>query len=279
MKKNYIGIDIGGTKIEGILWRAGKIVAHEKYKTPQTRAKFLSELAKLITALSAGGKIAGIGIGVAGILNSEKGIVIDSIHMPFLNGFNLAVFLKQRFRAPVKIDNDARCFLLGELRFGASRGKQNVVALTLGTGLGGAVLDHGRIIRGAHDAAQLTGLILSEKNGEFLNFQDLVSEHGFKRLGIKDPLEYQNRAFAGDKRAKKIYDLIGKNLGIGCSIIARVFDPELIVIGGGIARAGELLLAPAKKEMSRRLKNAKQPEIKISKLKNAALLGAVGMFL
>ena len=163
--------------------------------------------------------------------------------------------------------------------FGSARGKKNVVALTLGTGLGGAVLDQGRMIRGAHDAAQLTSLILSEKKGKSLSFQDLVSKHGFDRLGVRDPLVYQNRAFAGDKKAKKIYDTVGKYLGIGCGIIARVFDPELIVIGGGIARAGRLLLVPAKKEMKKRFKKTKTPEIKISKLKNAALLGSVSMFL
>lgn len=282
MNKSYIGIDIGGTKIEGILWKQGKVVRAEKISTPKNRNKFLQEIRDLVLRISGGGKFAGLGIGVAGALDHQKGLIYRSPNIKFLNGYNLARALQKALRKKVLLDNDTKCFLRAEMAYGFARRKHNTVGLTIGTGLGGAVLAEGNILRGwHHGAAELSHMILYAQNDKILDFEDLVSSHGFARLGVSDPLECQNQAFAGNKKALEIYDIIGTFLGIGLANIANIFDPELIVIGGGIARAGDLLLRPARRAMAKRAILAEKdwPQIRISKLKYPIAMGAVSLFL
>lgn len=280
--RNLIGIDIGGTKIEGILWKQGKVVSAEKISTPRSRDKLVKSLFDLAAQLRAGGKINGVGLGIAGSLNIKTGTIYESPNLRFLENFNLGRVLQKQLGIKVLFDNDAKCFLRAEMVFGFARGKKNVAALTLGTGLGGAVLAEGNIVRGAHQgAAELSHMILYAEHGQVLNFEDLVSSHGFKRLGIDDPLDCQRRAFGGDKKALKIYKEIGQFLGLGLANIANVFDPELVVIGGGISRAGRLLMDPAKKAMRKFavLKPRHLPQIRISRLVHPAALGATTLFL
>lgn len=279
-KKSYVGIDIGGTKTEGILWRSGKVLRVLKIKTPKSKDRFLKSLLDLTFYLSAEESYQGLGIGIPGIVNYLTGQILVCHHLPFLNNFNLARFFQKKLGKKVLSENDTKCFLRAEMRFGFAGGKKNVVAVTLGTGLGGAVLVEDKIVHGAHYAAQLTGMILSKDRGKLLTFEDLVSSHGFKRLAVNDPLEYQRLAIAGDKKAIKIYNEIGKYLGIALANIAKIFDPELIVIGGGIANVGRLLLKPALEEVRRQKISSKYlPIIKVSKLQHSGALGAVSLFL
>lgn len=280
-EKMHIGLDIGGTKIEAILWDKRKVIRAEKISTPKNKPAFFNEINGLIKRISVGGKFSGIGIGVAGALDYQKGVIYSSPNIRFLDNFNLKKALEAGLNKKVLLDNDTKCFLRAEMAYGFARGKKNVVALTLGTGLGGAVLAEGNIIRGTHHGvAQLSRMILYAQNYKILDFEDLVSSHGFKRLGVSDPLKCQNRAFAGDKKAIKIYDEIGKFLGVGLANVTNIFDPELIVIGGGIARAGDLLLRPARGAMAKRavLPRKDWPDIRISKLEHPVALGAVSMF-
>lgn len=320
----FIGLDIGGTKIEGILWSGGRVLNVQKIKTPKNRGKFLKAVAEFIPDLKGGRRIQGLGISCAGAIEERTGKIIRSPNMPYLNGVNLPRILSKKFRVRAKIQNDTNCFLLGELKFGQARGRKNVVALTLGTGVGGAVLIDGRMLKGAHVSAAELGhmMIASRKSpllqflptrgggkvggrgeGELFSVEDLCSSHFFKRFNLGGALDVQHKAEAGNKKAKKIYRQLGRNLGIALANLTNIFDPELIILGGGISRGAHLFLKDALAEMKKhvlvslknlprtiakpaRVKIGKKtmvrgllPPVKISKLKHAGALGAVSLFL
>ena len=276
-----IGLDIGGSKIDGILWQDGKILNSAKIKTPRNRKGFLESLSSLIKGLTGGKEVKGIGIAMAGAIDIKSGVVMKSPNMKFVNNFSLAGFIQKKFRRPVAIDNDTHCFLLGESRFGAIRGKKNVVALSLGTGTGGAVLIEGQMLRGKDGAAgELGQIIIEEAKGKFYTVEDLISGHGFARYSKKRPREIESLARKGNRRMIKIYKNVGKYLGIALANYINIFNPEIIVIGGGISHSGKLILRPAIREMKKHalIPPSKYPIIKISKLEHAGALGAVALF-
>lgn len=289
-----IGFDVGGSKIEGVLWRAGRVASKEKAKTPRNTRALVALLVKLTHKLRGKEKLTGVGLAAAGAMDFKAQKILQSPNLRYLNDVRLGKLLEKRIRVPVRMDNDANCFLRAEARFGHARGKKNVVALTLGTGVGGAVLVDGRLLQGKHGAAGELGHMVIAYPHSFspfsprergrlrggLTLEDLVSSHGFLRLGVKDPLDCQNKAFAGDKKATKVYEQVGKYLGSALASLVNIFDPELIILGGGISRARWLLTRSAEKEMRKHtmLPTRLLPLIRISKLKHAGALGAVTLF-
>ena len=271
-QKTFLGIDIGGSKIEGILWSRGVLRA-KKINTASSRKKFLEDLFDLVTELKAGRKIFGIGIGSAGTIDLGSGRILFGPNTKILNKLDLAAFLRKKFKTPVRVDNDAKCFLRGEHMFGSGRGKKHLVGLTLGTGVGGAVISDGKMLRGSATTAYELGHMIIADRG--LTPEKLISSHGFR----VNPLRIQNAAFAGNAAATRIYDKIGKHLGVTLANLANIFEPELMIIGGGISRAGDLLLRPALKEMKKHVTDSVRiPPVKISKLKYAGALGAAALF-
>ena len=279
--KRYIGLDIGGSKIEAILWQRGKVLRSIKVKTPQTKRQFFSTLFKVIEDIAANDKFSGIGIAVAGALDHKLELIYKSPNLPFLNGVRLGKLIERKMRTRVRFDNDTNCFLRAEARIGQGRDKKNIVALTIGTGVGGAVISEGEFIIGTHgSAAELGHMIISKEKNKFMSAEALVSKHGFRRLGVKKPLDAQNKAFAGDKKSIEVYREIGKFLGLALANFINIFDPEIIILGGGISRARELLLVPAKREMSKHvlLPRNKLPRVVVSKLAHAGAIGAALLF-
>jgi glucokinase len=269
--KTILGIDIGGTKIQGILWK-GKIVSAKTIATPKNKKAFIKSLVRLIQDLRNGQKIGGIGLAVAGVLDWKNGVILKSPNLKFLNGVRLGSIITRQVKLPVCLENDTKCFLLGEARFGQAKNKKNVVALTLGTGVGGAVLADGKLMRGAHGAAGELGHMLIEREiGRLMTLEDLVSSHGFSRLGVFDPR----------KGSGEIYQKIGRYLGVALGNLVNIFNPELIILGGGIAKAGTILTKPALVEMEKHalLSRKYLPQVRVSRLEYAGALGAVSLFL
>jgi glucokinase len=281
-KAQYIGIDIGGSKIDSILWENGRTTRNLKSRTPKSRRKFLACVLDLVKELSIGKNVAGVGVSVAGAINLKQGKILRSPNLRFLKNFGMRSWLHSRTKKPVRVDNDAKAFLRAEMVFGAARGKARVVALTLGTGVGGAVAINGQILRGVHNSAfELGHIIIAQKGDKALTLEDLVSSRGFFRLGVRQPLDAQNKGFAGERHSIRVYEEIGKYLGRGLASLVNIFDPDLIVLGGGISRADYLLRRPALKEMRKYVLSSLKalPHVEISKLKHAAALGAVSLFL
>lgn len=279
-KKAFIGVDIGGTKIEGVLFRAGKIQAHNRISTPRSRPSFLRAIFGLIGGLAGEYKLSGVGLACAGAMDLQRKVILNSPNLKFLNGMALPKAVEEKFPVPVRIDNDTNCFLLAESLWGQARGKKHVVALTLGSGVGGAILADGKLLRGSHGAAGELGHIILPRDRELYSVEDLISKKGFIARGGKDGIELAKKAARGNSKAKAIFVAMGRDLGVTLASLVNMFDPQVIILGGGIAKANQLFISAAKSEMAKYTLLPKQylPPIKISTLKYAGPLGAVALF-
>lgn len=221
MANHIIGLDIGGTKIRAVLAGGDKILEKVQIKTPlKNRAEFLKGLeatiGALISKLPSEEKISGIGAGIAGALDLNKGIILNAPNIKILNGFNIKGWLQKKFGCKVEIDNDARCFLRGEYLFGAGKGYENLVGITFGTGVGGGIMINGKMIYGANGSAGELGHMIIE--------------------GKKDWETLTVKQFRKSKFSKASVEEFKKNSGIGLSNIVNVLDPEAIIIGGSAAK-------------------------------------------
>lgn len=205
--KRFIGIDIGGSAIKVLSvnqsWKHSKdFVA---VATPKNKRAFLKAITSVVESLSSQ-PIDGIGIGVPGIVDAKRGVLVHAPNLSFLNKWNVKRFFA-KYRIPVRVDNDSRCFLRAEAVLGVGRGKRYIAVLTMGTGVGGGLFIDGKVYYGAKGAA-----------GEFGHM-------------VVD-------------RKKTIEELAGKNasastknkneaVGIGIANIINAFDPEIVIMGGG----------------------------------------------
>lgn len=208
MEKFYLGIDVGGTKIKGVLldnvknrWFSVFDVA-----TPQNRKLFLDVLDQKIRGLIENKKIVGIGIGLPGIVNVKTGVLVKAPNLPFLNGWPAKKFFS-KFKLRVKIDNDSRCFLRSEAILGAGKKYKNIVALTIGTGLGGGIMINGKIYYGSHNAAGEFGRMIMNDGKE-------LEKLGNKKTNLK-PVDRD------------------KIIGLGISDLINALDPQIVILGGG----------------------------------------------
>jgi len=247
--KNIIGIDIGGTKISGIVTDGKKVLKELTIVTPKTMADFIYSLKHLVGFLSAGQKISGIGIGMAGVIDTKRKVAVYSPNIKYVNNFNF----NKLFGKKIKIEaaNDAKCFALAEAMLGQGKNCDSVLGVILGTGIGNGFVLNGKIYNGDnYGAGEVGHMIYDGKN----TFESLFQ-----------------KARDGNNN-KQLSQLVGVLLGNVC----RVLDPELIILGGGVALdkkrkfVENAKIICAKMLSSYRIK----PRIVVSKLKNAGALGA-----
>lgn len=267
INKNYIiGIDIGGSKINAIIFNGGKVLKSAKILTPKkSRKEFLEKLEALVRKLTSGisdKNISRIGCAVAGALDLKIGAILNAPNLRFLNNFNIKNWLKKKFNYKVKIDNDARSFLRAEYMFGAGRGYKNLVGVTLGTGIGGGIIINGKMFYGAGDSAGELGHMIIDRGKDLEN------------LTVK-----QARKFNFSKTAVNEFS---KNLLFGFANIINILDPEVIIIGGAAADMAKFFLPKARKSVNQFVispKSRKNVKIIIGKLgENAAAIGAAALF-
>lgn len=266
-KKYIIGIDIGGSKINAIVFNDGKVLKNAKIPTPKkSRKEFLEKLEALVRKLISdinNKEISGIGCGVAGALDLRKGVVLNAPNIKILNGFNIKNWLHKKFGCEVKIDNDARLFTRAEYLFGVGRRYKNIIGMTLGTGIGGGIIIDGKIIYGANDSTGELG--------------HMVIDHGkdFEFLTVK-----QVRKLKFSKAAVKEFE---KNLGIGLANIINILDPEVVLISGGAAYYIKGIIPRVEKVMKKFIispKSRKNVKILVGKLgENAGATGAAALFI
>ncbi len=267
-----LGLDIGGSKIAcALVSETGEVV---RFAERPTLAKFGRD-AILQTAidlademLSASSDVQAIGIGSGGQIDAQRGLVVSATDvLPGWSGTHLADVFWQRFRLPVKVDNDVNALASGELVFGAAQGASTVVFLALGTGVGGALVINGKLHRGAtHTGGEIGHLILSPASDARLDtggargtLEAYCSGSGlaqtYQHLGgdpALDGREIGRRALEADSLATQAVAATGEWLGLGLASVANIIDPELILIGGGLASLGDLLLAPARRILAER---------------------------
>jgi glucokinase len=251
-----IGVDVGGTKIlAGVVDRDGNVLSRHLVESPEgSGSKVLTALEESIEAL-VDERVQAIGLGVPSHLDRETRKVLRATNLP-LDDFDLAEYVRARFGLPVGIENDAGAATLAEWKLGAGRGASNLVLLTLGTGVGGGIVLDGALYRGWAEIGHMVvlaggppcqGNCHGHGHLETLASGTAADRAAQELFGAEaDARELVEQARAGDEAAVARLDEIGGYLGAAIGSLANLFDPELVVVGGGFGEAaGDLLLERA----------------------------------
>lgn len=261
MKAEVIGIDLGGTAIKlGRFSEDGKCRESLTLPTPQpaTPEAVIQALVAAINALEITA-VKAIGVGTPGPTDAAGKIAKIAINLVGWNDIPVAELLEAKTGLPTIIANDANCAGLGEAWLGAGRNFRNLILLTLGTGVGGAIILDGKLFTGHQGAAGELGLISLNPEGPKCNsgnngsLEQYVSVQAIRRLTGLEPLELGELAEKGDRKALDFWQNYGKNLGIGLASLIYVLTPEVIIIGGGISASAKFFFPAALAEIERRV--------------------------
>jgi len=259
----YLGIDIGGTKIAaGLVSADGRVLRRSRRPTPLSGGTAILDAALRLAEEYQAEGAAAIGVGTGGQVNAGLGVLVSATSLlPGWAGTDVKAAFEAAFRVPCFVDNDVNALAVGESRFGAGRGLDTVVYLALGTGVGGALLLNGRLYHGAHWAGAEFGhlLLTMDDVGKRRTLEDFASGPGlvqtYRKLGGLGG-EVTGEAVAAeakrDPESTSAFAVTrtGEYLGYGLVSLANILDPNLIVIGGGLAALGDLLLEPARRVLS-----------------------------
>jgi len=273
-----IGIDLGGTKLNVGLVQNNEIITSKKQKIPQNcndEWEVLNLIINLTKEVIQDHKIAGIGVGVPSILDRKSGIIHEVQKIPTWKEIHLGAILGKEFNVPVSIDNDANCFALGEYQFGAAKGCQNFVGLTLGTGMGSGIITSGKLMGDANGGSGEFGMI------PYLDgvLEDYCSGNFFKNILKVDGEEMSKLASNNNNEALKGYEQFGEHLGNAIKVILFAVDPEIIIIGGSIVQSSMYFDKGLKKSLSTFAykKTLENIEIRYSNTPNIAILGSAAL--
>jgi glucokinase len=305
-----IGVDLGGTKmLIGVLSGAGTEPLYEQREasTGQTEDELVELLVREVEeARSARPDVAAVGLGIPATIDHERGIAIAAVNLP-LSEVPIKEVVSERTGLPVFVDNDANVAAYAEYLYGAAQGKPYMVMLTVGTGIGGGLVLGGEVYRGSTGAAAELGHTVIQMDGPPCQgncpnhgcVEALASGTALGREGraaaesapdsalgkvlaggeAVDGKAVTEAALAGDEVAIGVFDLIGSRLGVACATFANVFQPDAIVVGGGVIAAGDLLLEPARRELRRRALNPmnRTPILEATLGNDAGMIGAAAM--
>ena len=276
--KKILGIDIGGTKIHIGVIENGKIIQEKKFSTSADGAKeeIISELiAGIAPFISA--DLEGIGIGVPGLVDEAQGIIYDLNNIPAWKKVHLKKALQDHFKIPVFLTNDANCFILGEKVFGKAQEYNNVVGLSLGTGLGGGIIIDNKLYSGILTCAgEIGGIPYLDAS-----FENYCSGKFFKEKYGVESKQLLIRAEKGDEKALKIFRDFGKHLGNAIKVVLFMLSPEAIILGGSVCKAYSFFKDAMLQEVETfPFKGVTSSlVIKTSDMENSALFGAVAFFI
>lgn len=275
---NRIGIDVGGTNVKialvddnGNIIYSNSVPTHAELGYEYTVNNIKQAIYALLkeTKLTTS-DIEGIGFGFPGQIDYTNGIVLNAPNIPGWVGVPIAKMIEDEFHIPTRVDNDVRCAALGELNYGAGKGCENLICITVGTGIGSGLIINGKLVRGASNAAGEIGHIKLQmhdgpicgcgdtgcleafasgpaivamaedyiKGGKSTKFREIANGNQLT------PYIVCEAAKAGDPVAQRIFSIIGEYIGIGMSGVVNLLNPERIIVGGGVADAGEFLLKP-----------------------------------
>jgi glucokinase len=311
-EKLIVGVDLGGTKIDAVL--ADDCGNIRKRELKETRAAegpnaVIKRIVDAVKTVSADSKIVAVGIGAAGIIDVETGLITVSPNLPGWRNIKLKDILERELDVKTFVDNDATVAALAEHKFGIAVGCDHFVCVTLGTGIGGGIVTNGQIYRGISGSAGEIGHMTIDINGPRCGcgntgcWEALASGTALEREArvkiaedIKTTIpkyakESDGRITAkgvylaaqdGDKLANELIKQLGFYLGVGLANLVNIFNPQLIVISGGVSRMGDMLLEPARKTLRERAfeLSAKAARVEVSPLGyDAGPLGAVALAL
>jgi glucokinase len=280
-----IGLDVGGTKIlSGLVDRDGNVLAEHEVPSPGgSETEVLRALDEAVEA-HFDERVAAIGYGIPANLERGTGRILNAMNLS-LDDVDLVARSRERFGLPVGIENDGGAATLAEWRRGAGRGTQNLVMLTLGTGVGGGIVLDGRLFRGW---AELGHIVVQEGGAECTcggrgHLEVLASGNAGDRAARElygpeaDAHTLTERARSGDDAGREALARIGHSLGAAIGSLANVFDPELTVVGGGFgAAAGDLVLEPAREGARREAVSPADGTLRIVAAELGSEAGLVG---
>lgn len=311
-EKYIIGVDLGGTKIAvGVVDKHGRVLKKKKEKTEIEKGPFgiINQMLKLTEDVSREyiQDIEAIGIGAAGPLNTREGLLLSPPNLPNWERVQLTQPFEKKFKIPVYLENDANAAALGELFFGAGRGCANIIYLTISTGIGGGIIINGKLYTGANYNAGEVGHVVLDKDGPLCGcgsygcleafasgtaIAKRAREHIIKE-GIKtkiltiakstENITAENVFLAakeGDKFAISLLDEILNYLGIGIAGLCNIFNPECIILGGGVTKIGNILFEKVRRVVDFRCFKPIADAVKIlpAKLKdNVGIVGAASV--
>jgi glucokinase len=265
--KKVIAIDLGGTNLRASLVINNKIAKYLKNKTPKTEKELIDLMFKSI-ALLMDKDVKGIGVSSAGPL--KDGIIKNPPNLPLKN-YNLKAVLEKKFKKRVEICNDAHCVALAESILGVK--KKNFIILTLGTGVGGGIITDGKLYEGQGFGGEMGHIVLNNgRDFESLvgwkNTKELTKKAFGKELLINDLIKMKT------KKSEEILNNLAVYLGQGIGSLINVFDPEIVVIAGGVRETGSAFLDRIKREVRKYSVLPKTTPIQWSKLDHPGSLGA-----
>ena len=304
-----IGVDLGGTKmLLGVLDGDSKTVWESRERSAGEGEGELVELLvrEVEEARAARAGVETIGLGIPATIDHERGLAVSAVNLPIAD-LPIRDLVVERTGLPTFVDNDANVAALAEHLFGAARGAENAVMLTIGTGIGGGLILGGEIYRGATGAGAELGHVAIEMDGPLCQgscpsrgcVETFASGTALGREGraaaesapdsaigklLAEGGEVDGKAVTvaaqgGDETAIGVFDLVGRRLGVALATFANIFEPEVIVIGGGVIAAGDLLLEPARAELrvrALRPMNA-TPVVEAELGEDAGMIGAAAM--
>lgn len=302
-----IGVDLGGTKLLAGTVDSRLDVHHRAYRLarPDDTSALIDQLVETVQEAidSSADEVLAVGLGIPCLVEPATGVALDSNHLP-LRGVGVRDVLTERLGLPVVVDNDANAAMLVEWRRGEARGTRNAVMLTLGTGIGGGLIVEGQLVHGARGAAAELGHVIVDADGPPCPgrcpnhgcLEALVSGHAIGVEGLRvagdAPESALGRALAaghditgalvtelahdGDPAARDVMTLMGTRLGLGIVTLVNVFNPEVVVVGGGAIAAGELLLGPAREVVAERSLPINREDVRIVSARFGAESGMLG---
>ena len=258
----YLGIDIGGTKIAcGLVSETGEVLRQTRCRTPLFGGTAILDAALGLADSYRAEPITAIGLGTGGQVNADTGVVVSATSLlPGWAGTEVKAAFEAAFGLLCCVDNDVNALAVGESRFGAGRNVAAAAYLALGTGVGGALLLNGRLHHGAHwTGAEFGHLLLFDTAAPRRTLEDFASGPGLVQTyreisGFSGDITGEAVAAEAERRpqslAAQAVTRTGEYLGWGLVSLANVLDPNLFVVGGGLAALGDLLLEPARRVLA-----------------------------
>ncbi|WP_122260657.1 ROK family glucokinase [Ornithinimicrobium cerasi] len=308
-----VGVDVGGTHVKaGLVTATGDVLGLTRTDTSRSSEGLVDVVVGVVDGLltaARGRQVVAVGVGAAGLVDHARGVVVLAPHLPWRDE-PLRDRLEGRLRLPVVVDNDANAAARAEHRFGAGRGEPDLLLVTLGTGIGGAHLVDGRVQRGRHGLAGEYGHMTVVPDGRACPCgrrgcweqyasgsvlgraaEDLVRQGRPGTTMLRELCggdaarlrgEHVTRAgLAGDPLAADLLAEVGRWLGHGLANLTSALDPGVVVVGGGVVAAGDLLLGPARRALAERLPGTGHrpvPPVRPALLGNTAgLVGAADL--
>ncbi len=311
----FIGLDLGGTNIKaGVVSRDGKLLGRLHISTGRGSDVVIANLIKAAQSAVKRSKIsmnaiAAVGIASPGPLSTAAGIVYRSANLPGWSNVHLRDRIASALGKPATLENDAKAAAYGEYWAGVGRNKsvRSMVMLTLGTGVGGGIIVNGRLVHGATESAAEIGHTIIVPGGdpcgcgqrgclEVYTSAHRTGERAVARLkaddapsslravlkkhGTVSARDVAEHASAGDKLARELWDAMCRYLGIGCVNITHMIDPDMIVLAGGMAAAGNQLLRPVRRHFAKQYWRMTPPQVTITLPSlggDAGIIGAAGV--